>query len=329
MAIAGIRLGREEWLPALRVGVSVTVPLVLAAAAGRLDLALYAVFGAMASIYGRQGTHVDRAVMQLSAAGVQVGAVVLGVVTSAATSSPWPAVVGVGVVAALAADISDVRRWRPPGALFAVFAYGASATAPATWSTVPVALAVSAGAAAFALAVGAVGGLLATHRRSGTTPTRPPVRPELLRRHAVGAAAAATPATALAPAWGSPLAYWAAVAAVVPLAAADVRGRLRRAWQRFAGTLVGLVVAALVLAAQPGEWAVVALVAVLQVATELVVIQRYALAMVFVTPMALLMTYLGRGSSDGLVLDRAATTAIGVLVGVAVILVQHDRRTEW
>ena len=73
----------------------------------------------------------------------------------------------------------------------------------------------------------------------------------------------------------------------------------------------------------------VAFVAALQVGAELFVLHHYATAMVFVTPMALLMTRLGSsGPVLPLLTDRAVTTLLGVAVGVAAVLVLHDRTAD-
>jgi uncharacterized membrane protein YccC len=88
-------------------------------------------------------------------------------------------------------------------------------------------------------------------------------------------------------------------------------------------------VAGPLLALHPGGWTVVGLVALLQVGAELFVLHHYATALVFVTPMALLMTRLGSaGPALPLLTDRALTTLIGVAVGVATVLVVHDRTAD-
>ncbi|MEK8228334.1 FUSC family protein [Oerskovia sp. M15] len=71
-----------------------------------------------------------------------------------------------------------------------------------------------------------------------------------------------------------------------------------RALQRALGTVAGALLAWPLLEAHLGFWATATLVVVLQVVTEFVVVRHYGLAMLTITPMALLMTSLG-GSSDG------------------------------
>lgn len=73
------------------------------------------------------------------------------------------------------------------------------------------------------------------------------------------------------------------------MTARGVTGQLVRAGHRIVGTLVGLVTSAGLLVLGLGAVATVLVVAVLQIVTELLVGRNYGLALVFITPMALLM----------------------------------------
>jgi hypothetical protein len=322
------RTTRADLLPALRVAVSVVGPLVVLRLTDHIGASLYAAFGALASIYARRGPHLARLVMQGGAGAVLVGCVTAATAVSSLDAGPWPAVVGTALAAAVASVASDRMRWLPPGPLFAVFAFGACASAPAEPGDVPVALAVGSAAAVFAVLVGVSGAVLRLRRRRpGPRPAALPPRQVVAR--ATVYFAAAVLAGAAAAALGLQHGYWAAVAAVVPLAASGTEGRLLRAWHRLWGTAAGLVLAAVLLAARPGGWAVVALVAVLQVGAELFVLHHYATALVFITPMALLMSRLASGGPAlPLLVDRAVTTFLGVGVGVLAVLLVHDRRAN-
>ncbi|RKS68037.1 fusaric acid resistance family protein [Motilibacter peucedani] len=321
---------RSDLLPALRVTTAVVVPLVVLRLTGHIGDALYAAFGAFASIYSRRGTHVDRAVMQLQAAALLVACITAGAAVSALDRGVWPAVVGTAAAAAAGSACSDRWRWLPPGPLFAVFAFGACAGTPATWHRVPEAFGIGAAAAAFAVLVGALGAAHAGSRRTGRGPAAYPARTgrEVAARAGVSAGSALVAAGAAA-GLGLHHSYWAAVAAVVPWSAGDTVGRLTRAWHRFAGTAGGLLVAAPLVLSGPHGWTVVALVGLLQVLAELFVLRHYGVAMLFVTPMAVLMPRLvTTGPAWPLLRDRGVTTAIGVVVGVAAVMAVHDRRAE-
>lgn len=93
-----------------------------------------------------------------------------------------------------------------------------------------------------------------------------------------------------------------------------------RGLHRFAGTVVGLGVLAAVVWAAPTAVGVVVVVAVLLAGTEEYLVRNYGVAMVFITPLALL---LGGGGvpHDFTVVarDRLLETVIGVLAAVAVL----------
>ena len=123
-------------------------------------------------------------------------------------------------------------------------------------------------------------------------------------------------------------AYWAIAAAVLVLyQGLDWTRTWYKGVQRTAGTCAGLVLAAALLTAQPaGLWLMAALM-LLQFAIEVSVIRNYALAVVFITPTALLIASRG-GAVPGagqLVVARGADTVLGCAVALVVfrLLARH------
>jgi uncharacterized membrane protein YccC len=158
-------------------------------------------------------------------------------------------------------------------------------------------------------------------RRPASPPARSAMPPwsQILRasaRGAIGTGVAALAATAM----GLPRPDWAAVACAAVLLHDATRTTVRRAGHRAMGTAAGIGVAGLVLAAAPGALALVVLVVVLQFVVELLVARNYALAVVFITPLALLQGALATGQLDGpvagLLAGRLLETAIGCAVAV-------------
>ena len=305
---------------ALRAGLSVAVPLLTVVLIDRTSWALYAAFGAFASIYGRNHVHLSRAVMQATVSLSLVTAVVLGSVFAAVHASPWALVLGGAAVAAVGSIVSTVLDWHPPGPVFVLFAFGAVASSPGGWSDVPVALVVTAASAAFAVAVGNIGSVA-----RWTAATRPQLRSPWSREPlrflvAVGLSGAIATAAGI----GHP--YWAMVAAAAPLTARGLDHQALRAGHRIAGTVLGLATCAPLLVLELGPVALVLVVVALQVATEFFVGRNYGLALLFITPMAILMGQLGTSRPVGPLLgDRVVETVIGALVEVALLLVEHRR----
>ncbi|MBO9553870.1 FUSC family protein [Cellulomonas sp.] len=123
---------------------------------------------------------------------------------------------------------------------------------------------------------------------------------------------------------------WAVMGSTATLQGTSTGHAVVRGAQRAAGTAVGALVAWPLLAAHLDFWAVAALVVALQLVTETIVMRHYGLAMLTITPMALLMTSLGgaTGPTD-LTLTRALDTVLGAVVAlVALVVLPHRARTE-
>lgn len=175
----------------------------------------------------------------------------------------------------------------------------------------------------------------------GSALRRPPagrrgaVRAVLAGRHPAwplglraGAAALVSGSVALAVGLGH--SYWAPVSAIAVLQATNLASATHRAVQRAVGTTVGLVLAMALLLEDPrGGWAVLLIIAC-QVAAELVVARNYALGMVFVTPLALVVTTLGHPASTGtLVRERFLDTLVGAAIGLLMaVLVPYRAPTR-
>ncbi|WUW36633.1 FUSC family protein [Streptomyces sp. NBC_01462] len=121
--------------------------------------------------------------------------------------------------------------------------------------------------------------------------------------------------------------YWAAISAAAVLHSVNLRTTAQRAVQRTLGTALGLLLALGVLAAHPEPVELALVIVVLEFLLEYVAARNYALAVVFLTPIALLLSDLAAPSPAGeLVLDRVLGSAVGIAVGLGcALLVVHDR----
>jgi hypothetical protein len=216
--------------------------------------------------------------------------------------------------------LAFAMRWHPPGALFAVFASGATATIPATAHTLLEVVVVGGAGTVFALLVTLV---FAVVRARGV-----PVVARSRPGQPVGAVAwemALTVGTAALVAGvvgvlliGSHW-YWAMVGAVAATGGAHVHARVIRGLQRLLGTVLGILVAAGILALHLPPLAIIAVAVLLQAGAELFVGRNYGIAMVFITPLALVMVSLAAATPpDVLLRDRLLETIVGVAAGTAV-----------
>lgn len=316
---------------AIRAAISVGVPLLFLWTMGRLDLSIYASFGAFASLYGRTDRIGDRVRMQAAAGAVLLTAMLIGTATSVAgLAAPW-AIVVVSAVASLVTLLAYSAQWHPPGALFIVFAAGATASVPADVTRLMDVLAVGLAAVVFSIVITFVYEALSARSIPRLTRTK--------NRIAVGAVAAemaitVAVATLLGGIAGLLLLdshwYWAMVGAVAAVSGPHVKARIIRGLQRLIGTGLGVVVAAAILALGVPPLGVILIAVGLQAAAELFVGRNYAIAMVFITPLALLMVQLAAPTTAGVLLsDRLGETLVGIVAGTAVAVVSAlVRRTR-
>ncbi|WAP50527.1 FUSC family protein [Arthrobacter sp. ATA002] len=306
------------------------IPLLVLILLGRTDLTMCAIFGSLTGVFGRTEHHWRRLRQQAQSGVLMCLTVVAGVSMSITGRSDWELVVAATVVAAALSGTADYLRIRPAGPFTYIFAFTATAAAPFSGAVTEAALAVS-GAAVTAVLLGVAGRVHA--RRHTPVLFRSAVPPREATRilaHAGRYAAAVAAAGSLALFLGPGHSYWAMLAACAPIAAADASHAPARAGHFILGTYGGVLLSALLL--QP-DWSPVqlaVLLALLQFGGEVYVIRHYGLAMVFLTPVALLMTgFVSVQPVWELTVDRAVETTIGALVAVAVILLTTGRGADW
>ncbi|WP_029259370.1 MULTISPECIES: FUSC family protein [unclassified Microbacterium] len=309
---------RGDHRVALRAAVSVAVPLLVLWMLGRLDLSIYASFGAFAALYGRHDVFRDRIRMQASAGGVILASMLIGTALSVLAAPAAVSILVVAVIASAVTLLAYTMRWHPPGPLFPVFAVGACATIPATAASFGDVLVVGGPSVLFGLAITALVGILTRSTADAAPKVRQPVGP-IAGEMAVSVGIAIVGAGFAGLLIMDSHWYWAAVGAVAAVSGPQLNARVIRGIQRLVGTLLGVLVAAGILAIDLPPLAVIALVVVLQAAAELFVGRNYGIAMVFITPLALLMVHLAAPTPvDMLLQDRAIETVIGVAVGTLV-----------
>jgi uncharacterized membrane protein YgaE (UPF0421/DUF939 family) len=271
--------------------------------------------GALAVLYAPGLAYRRRAVRVL---GVGVGLVLVAGAGTVVAGNRIGTVAVIALVAGVAVLLSRWRSVAPPGALMPVLVCATATQIPLDSAPLGTRIELVALGAAIAWLV-VMAGAPFRSRLPAPAPSPAPPWPQILRataRGAVGTGAAALVAIAL----GLPRPDWAAVACAAVLVHDTTRATVARAGHRAVGTAAGIGVAAIILAAAPGALALVVLVIVLQFVVELVVVGNYTLAVVFITPLALLQGALATGQLDGgvagLLAGRLVETAIGCALAV-------------
>jgi hypothetical protein len=135
-------------------------------------------------------------------------------------------------------------------------------------------------------------------------------------RIGVGAVAAGLVATAL----GLQSPYWAVATTVGVQLGTDARATRARALHRATGTVLGVLVAGLLIWLDLPVGVEIALVGVLQLGVELLIAHQYVLAVSSITPLVLMLVHIGRPGLSGteLIGERLAETAVGIVLALVV-----------
>jgi uncharacterized membrane protein YccC len=311
--------GRGHWAPALRVGAGIALPLLVMVLLGRLDLTVYVIFGALTGVFGRAESHRVR-FRHLGSAGVVMGvSIVAGAAVSLAGTGPWVVVLAGTVLAGTFSALSDRLGLRPAGPFFFLFAFTTTAGVPFAGPLWEAALAVV-GSVLTAVALG-LAGTVTGPRWDLPEPQAPPLPWSAVLVRAGRYVLAVGLAGAVATTLGLGHHNWAMLAATAPLAAAGLAGRLNRAAHNVVGTYVGVGLSAALLTVDWTPLQLALLLALLQFAGEVYAVRHHSLSMVFMTPVALMMTgFVVSVPAHRLVLDRVVETTIGAAVAVALVL---------
>lgn len=226
--------------------------------------------------------------------------------------------------------ISVTGNFGAPGPLIFIFAAGASMADALSLHQVVERTLATAAAAALSLAICTATEALRHHAPEGVVPAEParPVSHRLVA--AIRIVAGATLAVYASYRLGANHPAWAAMGTLAVMQGAHLHITLHRALQRMAGTVVGSLLAWLLLVQEPSIWVVIAAVVVLQFLTEIIIGTNYALGQTLVTPMALLMTHLAAPDAAGAAMasERVLDTVLGASIGIcaAVLLSSYDDR---
>lgn len=123
--------------------------------------------------------------------------------------------------------------------------------------------------------------------------------------------------------------YWVPVSCLAVIQAASLREAWRKQLHRIAGTAIGLLLFLLFATLPLSPMGVALLLTALSFVIETLVVRNYGLAVVFITPLTILIAEavdLTAGLPDGVLTARLVDTVLGCLVGLAGAACLHSPR---
>lgn len=326
---------RVDHIPAFRIALGLAIPLTVLLVTGNVQWAMYVGFGAFTGIYSKYEPTRMRFRRQSMAGALLTLCVTLGATLAqlgesmSATAESWTVLGAGSIVAGLVAAVVLRLGLKPGGAIFPLFAVAAIASAPPA-APIWAAFLIAGACASLCVGLGLLGHW-AGERHPGAgvrTATETWSRSQLgaeFGRFAIASAIAG----ALGLASGLPFPYWAQIAAIAPLSAPGRTLQVERGLHRIIGTTLGIITTAFLLSFPAEPWQLAVWVVVLQFLAEMYVMRNYSFALLFITPLALLMVQLANPQPIGTLLEaRVLETVIGAVVAIAVVILAAlwDRR---
>lgn len=307
----------RPWELALCAALASGLPLLVGAGLGRLDQGLVASLGGLVFLYGPHTAMHHRMVMLMACAFGMTACYTLGLLGHLLPALLVPLLV---LTCLLVTMICRFYALGPPGSIFFVMAAAIAAYAPTAPGDFPRQVGLMALGTLQAVLIAFVYSLYILRRR---TPQAAPALPtpsfDFVVLDAVGIAFFVGLSLVLALLLGLERPYWAPISCLAVIQGQSLRAVWTRQTHRIAGTTVGLLLAAGLLALPLNAWGLACLMTALAFVIELLVVRHYGLAVVFITPMTLLLAeaaQLGSVPMEQLLRARLLDTLLGSLTGL-------------
>lgn len=303
------------------------LPVLIGAYFDHLDYGLVASLGGLVFLYLPPTPMHHRMVMVLACAFGMVSCYTLGLLSHLL---PWLMGPVLFLIAVLVTMVCRFYAVAPPGSLFFIMAASIGAYSPVPLAQIPLMTGLFTMGCLLSCAV-ALFYSLVTLRLRKPIPVAPLREPSF--NHVIFDSVVIGLFVSLSLAAAQLLAlhkaYWVAVSCLAVIQGASLRAVWNKQLQRVLGTAVGLLLSWAILLLPLDRWTIALAMMVLTFVIEMTVVRHYAFAVVFITPLTILLAEaatLGQGSSAALIQARFLDTVLGSLIGLLGAVCLHSPR---
>lgn len=329
-ALVTVQSSPRPWPMPVAAALASGVPLAAGVALGSIEAGLAGSLGGLVFLY-LPGTSMHHRMVTLMACGFAMsGSYALGLgVQALDLAGLRPALLA--LVALLVTMAVRYYRLPPPAQLFFVMAAAIGAYTPLAPALIPARVGALFLGVLLAALIAFVYSLAQLARRmAAPDPLRPAASFDFVVVDAVVIAAAVGLSLFLADLLQLPRPYWVAVSCLAVVQGVSLRAVWERQLHRVAGTALGLGVTGGLLFLPLDPWGIALAVMALTWAVEALIVRHYGLAVVFITPLTILLAEAATLPQDAsvaaLLRARLADTVLGCCVGLGAGVVIHSPR---
>lgn len=313
-----VKTSDRRWQMPFGAALACGLPLMVGAWFGRLDYGLISSLGGLVFVYMPRTPLHHRMVWLMACAFGMTACHALGVMSY---FFPPLIVVLLAFTTTLATMVLRFYGIGPPGSLFFVMAAAIAAYTPGEVLEIPLRVGLFAMGGLLAVLIAFFYSVHILRLQAPQPVAAPPVATfdhVVFEPVVIGVFVAI--ALALAQALQLERPYWVPVSCLAVMQEMSLRAVWNKQLHRIAGTALGLLLSLGMLALPLGHWGVALLMTVLTFMIETLVVRHYGLAVVFITPLTLLLAEasgIGGGSPTILLQARFFDTVLGCVVGLA------------
>lgn len=312
-----INTSDRRWAMPFCAALASGLPLLVGAYFGQLNFGLVSSLGGLVFVYTPKTPLSHRMVVLMACAFGMSASHALGVMAHF-----WPLLL-VPVLTFIAILVTMVCRFYavgPPGSLFFVMAAAIGAYAPGELMQIPQSVGLLTLGALLACLIAFFYSLYHL-RQQAAEPVRPlpPASFDFVVVDSVVIGVFVGLSLTVAQVLRLERAYWVPISCMAVMQGGSLRAVWNKQVQRIVGTAVGLLLAWALLMLVLDAWRVALLMMALTFCIEVLVVRHYGLAVIFITPLTILLAeaaYLGQGSSAVMLQARLWDTVLGSVVGL-------------
>ena len=317
----------RPWQKPFAAALASGLPLLIGALLGRMDYGLVASLGGLVFLYTPRTPLYHRMLTVMTCAFAMIACYALGLLSNFVPVLKVPALVFVTVLVSMACRFYGLGV---PGSLFFVLAASIGAYTPLTWEQVPLMVGLLAmGALLACLIAFFYSAHILRSREPDPAPPLPVPTFDFVVFDSVVIGLFVGLALAIAQLLQLEKAYWVPVSCLAVIQGASLQAVWNRQLHRLLGTVIGLLLAWGLLLLPLDRWSVTLAMMLLAFVVETAVVRHYGFAVIFITPMTILLAEaasLGQGPVAALIEARFYDTLLGCLVGLAGGVCLHSAR---
>ena len=289
-----VQASDRRWQMPFAAALASGLPLFIGAWFGRLDYGLVSSLGGLVFLYTPQTEMAQRMLTLMACAFGMIACYALGIISH---FYPPAIILVLSFLTMVVTMLCRFYRIGPPGNIFFIMAAAIGAYSPAAVLDVPLRVGLlSLGVVLACIIAFAYSVYMLVRRLQTPAPHQPPPPFDYVVFDALVIGVVVGVSLVLASAFGLDRPYWVPVSCLAVISGVSLRAVWTKQVHRIVGTMLGLLLAWVLLLLPHDPWLLAALMTVLTFIIEMAVVRHYGFAVIFITPLTI---FLAEAASIG------------------------------